>query len=303
MAEELDEGLSVGALARRLGVATSTLRSWDRRYGIGPSRRSGGSHRRYTPQDVLRLQAMQKLILDGVPPAEAARSALGGEVAAPPADGRAHGQGGRRLALGSADAEARRLARAAMAMDEPVAYGLLRTVIRRDGVVNAWNEVVTPVLRSVGERVARTGECVEVEHLLSAQSLVCLAEVPKPPVTRNARPVLLACAPEEQHSLPVYALAAALAEAGIASRLLGARTPAKALADAIERIGPGAVFVWSQTAETGDPGWLAELPVHRPAVRLLVGGPGWAGELPEGVSRPLTLVGAVDEVETALGLG
>ncbi|MEV6787027.1 MerR family transcriptional regulator, partial [Streptomyces sp. NPDC051098] len=29
-------GLTTGAVARRLGVAPTTLRSWDRRYGIGP---------------------------------------------------------------------------------------------------------------------------------------------------------------------------------------------------------------------------------------------------------------------------
>ena len=40
---------------------------------------------------------------------------------------------------------------------------------------------------------------------------------------------LLACADEEQHSLPLEALAAALAERGIGARLLGARVPPDAL--------------------------------------------------------------------------
>src|SRR4051794_24186693 len=31
--------LPVASVARRLGVAPSTLRTWDRRYGLGPSRR------------------------------------------------------------------------------------------------------------------------------------------------------------------------------------------------------------------------------------------------------------------------
>ena len=29
--------LAVAAVARRLGVAPATLRTWDRRYGLGPS--------------------------------------------------------------------------------------------------------------------------------------------------------------------------------------------------------------------------------------------------------------------------
>jgi DNA-binding transcriptional MerR regulator len=41
--------LSVAAVARRLGVAPATLRTWDRRYGLGPSEHEAGAHRRYTP--------------------------------------------------------------------------------------------------------------------------------------------------------------------------------------------------------------------------------------------------------------
>ena len=41
-------GLTVAAVARRLGVAPATLRTWDRRYGLGPTERVAGSHRRYS---------------------------------------------------------------------------------------------------------------------------------------------------------------------------------------------------------------------------------------------------------------
>ena len=72
--------LTVAAVARRLGVAPSTLRTWDRRYDLGPSAHTAGSHRRYGPEDLARLVVMRRLTLEGVPPAEAARIAL----AAPP---------------------------------------------------------------------------------------------------------------------------------------------------------------------------------------------------------------------------
>src|SRR3954449_297600 len=68
--------LAVAAVARRLGVAPATLRTWDRRYGLGPTEHAAGSHRRYTPADVGRLEVMRRLILDGVAPADAAHAAL-----------------------------------------------------------------------------------------------------------------------------------------------------------------------------------------------------------------------------------
>ncbi|WP_425359113.1 MerR family transcriptional regulator [Actinoalloteichus spitiensis] len=68
--------LTVAAVARRLGVAPATLRTWDRRYGLGPSGHTAGRHRRYGPLDLARLELMQHALLRGASPREAARYAL-----------------------------------------------------------------------------------------------------------------------------------------------------------------------------------------------------------------------------------
>src|ERR1039458_1572742 len=93
-------GFSVGAVARRLGVAPSTLRTWNRRYGIGARELSPGRHRRYTAEDITRLEHMQRLILLGAAPADAARAALAVPLALVPAQ------------AGVADAEAGPVGRA-----------------------------------------------------------------------------------------------------------------------------------------------------------------------------------------------
>src|SRR3954466_16377778 len=65
----------VAAVARALGVAPATLRTWDRRYGVGPSGHREGQHRRYTEVDLSRLEMMRQLLLQGVSTADAARAA------------------------------------------------------------------------------------------------------------------------------------------------------------------------------------------------------------------------------------
>ncbi|MFF7732928.1 MerR family transcriptional regulator [Streptomyces sp. NPDC007984] len=74
----LGGGLTTGEVARRLGVAPTTVRTWDRRYGLGPDVHTGGRHRRWTATDVARLERMCALTATGIPPAEAARTVLGG---------------------------------------------------------------------------------------------------------------------------------------------------------------------------------------------------------------------------------
>ncbi|HEY7012286.1 MAG TPA: MerR family transcriptional regulator [Streptosporangiaceae bacterium] len=301
----------IGALARRLGVAPATLRDWERRYGIGPGGRTAGGHRRYRPEDIARIEQMRRLILDGVPPGEAARVALtaelalAGQAAAEPelagAGQAARGAGGRSLPLAGHLPQARGLARAALALDGPAITGTLGRSMSKHGVVATWEQLAVPVLTAIGERNAATGSCVDAEHLLSAQLLAALAvRAGRLSGPRNSRTILLACADGEQHSLPLYALAAALAELQVETRMLGARTPPQALADAVSRTGPAAVFVWSQTAATGDPAQLAGLPRQRPPLRLFLAGPGWAS-VPAAARAVSSLHDAVQEACAAVG--
>jgi DNA-binding transcriptional MerR regulator len=283
----MDDALTAGAVARRLGVAVTTLRTWHQRYGLGPSRHAPGQHRRYTTEDMDRLEVMRRLTAQGVAPAEAAawakRMPVPLETAAPtdPAwttieetpttrDG-----GGHSIPVGRAGATARGLARAAIRLDGPAQRDILEMTITRRGVLRAWDEVITPVLAGIGERYAATLKYIEVEHLLSRTITECLSAVPRPPTGPHPR-ILLSAADEEQHTLPLEALAAALAEAGVPCRMLGARVPPDALAGAVQRTGPAVVVLWSQTAKTADPAQLEPLLTgpHRPFL-VAVAGPGW----------------------------
>lgn len=322
-----DDALTAGAVARRLGVAVTTLRTWHQRYGLGPSRHAPGQHRRYTPEDMDRLEIMRRLTAHGVAPAEAAAWArrvpvpadasspdsssptsapapIGGDVAWPSPENPItvyRDGGGHAIPIGRAGPAARGLARAAMRLDASAQRDIIEMTVATVGVIGAWDHVIMPVLIGIGERYEATRRFIEVEHLVSRCVTEVLGAVPRPPSDRHPR-VLLTAADEEQHTLPLEALAAALAETGVPSRLLGARVPPEALGDAVARTGPVAVVVWSQTASTGDPDQVNRLLVGpHPPLLVAVAGPGWpAHGLPAGVSTLANLTDAVRMVTAAV---
>ena len=326
-AASMEAGLTVAAVARRLGVAPATLRTWDRRYELGPSERVAGSHRRYNCADIARLDVMRKLLNQGIAPQEAARIAKAQDVSAQaelvlaalvggsdgPVDETvvdpspfgspfvSEPGGAEIYSISSGMPSVRGVARAAMSLDNAACTGLIKDAVDRRGVIWTWEHMLMPVLVDVGNRWASSGRGIDVEHVLSdsitsAFNSVC-ARVTS---ALNARPVLLACSDEEQHSLPLHAVAAALAERRISSRSLGARVPSDVLASAVRRTGPAAVLVWSYLPETGNPTQLAELPSIRPVPLVLAAGPGWNTPMPHDVVRVHSLVEAVTSISNAV---
>jgi MerR family transcriptional regulator, light-induced transcriptional regulator len=411
--------LTVAAVARRLGVAPPTLRTWDRRYGLGPSAHTAGAHRRYSPGDVARLMVMRRLTLEGVSPADAAKIAIATPLSAdgqpmatpadgfelvgvpdlglsgptrlpsPPRDDRSGGPneageldedivdlsdatvlaeladewrdagdpfadadlaaarraeaadpdvqadqldepwrdeageesetsetpwlgvlrsvgsgtsgGGRVVAMPDGTPASRGLARAAMSLDTYETSRMLRDAIRRQGVVVTWNSMIMPVLRALGERTAATGDGIDVEHafsevVLGVMRLVTL-QTAQP---RNPPGVLLACSEHDYHSLPLHALAAALAERDVPTRMLGTGLPPQALASAVRRTGPSVVVIFARNPEA-DAGHIEELRRQRPAPTIVLAGPGWlATTIPSSARTAASLTESIDQVLRAL---
>jgi DNA-binding transcriptional MerR regulator len=331
-----EAGVTTGFLARRLGVSPTTLRSWDRRYGLGPAHRADGRHRRWSPGDIAMVLEMCRLTAAGVPPAEAARTAkehagrhsahtVPASVAAPPrgavADVPARqavaraARSGSGLPLGEVRQECKGLARAAVRLDAAAVRDQLTTAIRTHGLVVAWEEILAPTLRAVGRKWQSAGDrYVEVEHLLSwhistalRHAYVSAAPARQASDTRAVPTVLLACLPGEQHTLPLDALSAVLAERGMPTLMLGSAVPAEALIAASQRVGPGAVVLWSQSRST------ASLPLARHVAatqwgirgarthsRVLLSGPGWGRSQdprllrPHGLRDALRMLDALD---------
>ncbi|MFI1523727.1 MerR family transcriptional regulator [Kitasatospora cineracea] len=327
-------GVPTGTVARRLGVSPTTIRSWERRYGIGPSHRGPGRHRRWSPEDISLLDEMCRLTARGIPPAEAAKAVRStapgtyrrpddgpppvGPAGAGPVPSRpvpepataARPGGSRAMSLGAVRPECRGLARAAVRLDGPEVAEILRGAVDGLGPVRAWTEVMMPALRAAGRKWAADGEqYVEVEHLLSWHVAAALRTAAVAPVRfRKAPPVLIAAMPDEQHTLPLEAVAAGMAVQGLPYRMLGAAVPARALLDAVARLGPSAVLLWSQHRATADPHLAREVARAswgaagaRLDTLVVIAGPGWnRHEHPTRLTCPRTLESALDLLRRAV---
>ena len=290
----VEEKLTVAAVARQIGVAPATLRTWDRRYGLGPSEHNDGEHRRYCPADVAKLMTMRRLIVAGVAPADAAEQAK-------------NFKGELKVKKIVKEFEVREevvdaLYKALQSFDRAFVEETIAHEISEYGVEGAWSDVIVPTLFLIGQDWETEQKGIEVEHLFSEILKRTMhnqvVELKKP---LNSRPVLLAAVGEELHSLPVYALAAALCARNIQTYVLGARTPLIALSAMVTRSAPPAIFLWAQLPKNAETKYWEEMPSIRPAPRIVLGGPGWDSIDCADVIRAEGLEHACDEIEQAIG--
>jgi hypothetical protein len=226
---------------------------------------------------------MRTLVKTGVPPAQAAG------LAALAAGHAAH------YTAADSMISPELLIHAAVSLDAPLLCSMLGDTFARHGVITAWQDLAVPALRELGRHDPAVAGHGSVEHMLSGSLLTTLhAIITLAPPARTVRPVILACAEEEQHVLPVYALHAELAGQGVDVRQLGGRVPRQALAHAVKTVGPAAVFVWSQVPATARPGLVESLPA---GLRIVVGGPGWQDRRPGSAAQ---LAGSLEEAAAEL---
>ena len=219
--------LRIGELSRRTGVAPEVLRAWESRYGVLRPERSAGGFRLYSEDDVRRIETMQRLIGGGVSTAEAARASHAERAAspAPPA---------MRLAELSAAVEA---------LDEAAAHIVVDAAIAELSVDAFLTSLVLPLLGELGRRWESGDVSIAHEHFASTLLRGRLLGLARGWGRGGTPHILLACAPDEEHDLPLIALGLALRARGARITYLGARTPYESLADAVTQLRPGICVV------------------------------------------------------------
>lgn len=250
----------IGELARRVGVSTSTLRSWERRYGLLKPERSDGNYRLYSAADEERIRHALHRVDLGMSMAEAARATLARRSAAPTASD-----------IDPATFVSD-VVKALTAFDSVNAVDTLDRAFTALGAEVGLRDIVLPAMREVGTRWQDGRIGVEEEHFASNLVLERLHAVASEWRPVDGPSAVLACAPGERHSIGLACLGVGLRARGWTVRDLGADTPLDAIRRAAATLGPGVVVL----AAT-DPGLLTELPADLelpPEAELAVGGAG-----------------------------
>lgn len=240
---------SVGAVSSRLDITPSTLRTWERRYDVGPSHRTQGGHRRYTERDIERVELVRRLVGRGVSAQDAARvarnldhdellTALADEAQDSPTLGRA--------ALVDA------LLSASTSNDRERVRDMVGSVLDRSSFLDAWTGVLAPSLLRMSHEASVGSLTVEAERLATEVILEAMLEL-RSRGTRGPRPqVLLASGVDDGSCLPLVALGAALVDADIACRTVGPETDPRTVADLVEKLRPQVLMWWEQPVGTED---------------------------------------------------
>jgi MerR family transcriptional regulator, light-induced transcriptional regulator len=229
--------LRIGELSRRVGVSPELLRAWELRYGLLQPSRSPGGFRLYSSADEERIKRMRAFQTQGLSAAEAARLALESTAAA----GTPAGDGASAL-------DHDPLAQALERFDEPAAQEAFDRALSAVSIESLLRDLVIPYLHDLGERWEAGTASVAQEHFASNFLRGRLLGLARGWGQGGGPLAILACAPGEQHDLPLIAFGLALRAYGWRIAFLGPDTPLGTLADAAAKLAPRLVVVSATSA-------------------------------------------------------
>lgn len=286
MTERAQGYLRIGELSRRVGVSPELLRAWETRYGLLRPSRSQGGFRLYSDEDEARVRLMRMYQERGLSAAEAAGLAASAEPAAPVAAAEENG----RVA-----ADVQRLSDALDAFDEADAHAAFDSLVSALSVDALVQQAVIPYLEQLGSRWERGEASVAQEHFASNVIRGRLLGLARGWGQGTGPRALLACAPGEQHDLPLVCFGLALRARGWRITYLGPDTPVETLAELVGALRPRIVVVSASLPERLEPA-LPGLRRLAANTRLIVAGP---GATPEYAERARAELVAEDPVSAA----
>ena len=268
--------IRIGELSKRTGVSPEVLRAWERRYGLFAPRRTVGGFRLYSTADVARINAMKRLLAEGVSASQAAQ-----RLASAPVMGVEGDEG-----VSLLEERLAALRDALLSYDEASAHAVIDQLLMEFDGEFVMRSVFLPILREIGELWEAGRISVAEEHFASGifrRRLGGLARGWEDGIGPRA---LVACPPEEEHDIPLLMFGIALGNRGWRITYLGQRTPVEDLLKAIEAVRPQLVVLGSPRPEAFA-SLRVPLATAPSGVRIAIGGPGATATIAEELKASL----------------
>lgn len=221
-------------MSEQTGVAPSTLRSWDRRYGLSPSAREDDGAARYSAHDVAMVHEVRRLVDAGWKAARAVSHVRG-------LDGREMSVA--QLMSQESKAGYGALALAAGAMYPALAEEAVRDAFASRSFEDAVDDWLMPGLRDLGSAWEAGMVDVAGEHLVSGIVERFLSRA-FDEAGRSRGPLLVCGLPQgAYHGLPLLAFATAARRRGLDVLFLGTDVPLSSFVAVHELRDPAAYVV------------------------------------------------------------
>ena len=266
---DVPQGMRIGELSRRVGVAPETLRAWERRYSLISPERTDGGYRVYSSEDERRIRAMTRMREQGATAAEAARLARedpqrreqagqGAVVAGHSALSQAGAVLAGRVAPNGAGAGAiapapsprpvlddacELLLSALEAYDGEAAYRVLEDAAKRFDLDDVLELLVLRALSRLGEEWDEGTAGIGQEHFASNLLRGWMMGLARGWGSGGSSLAILACPPGERHDLGLIAFGLALRAQEWRIAFVGADTPIATVSDIAAELSPRAVVL------------------------------------------------------------
>jgi MerR family transcriptional regulator, light-induced transcriptional regulator len=283
--------MRIGDLSGRTGIGTHQLRAWERRYGLLRPRRSSGNYRLYSPTDEARVRLMQRYLAEGVPVAQAAELTIAARLTA-------HVGGGLEVPSREVDMAHEEIREALARFDETSAQRTLERLFAAFTPTTVTRDVLLPYMHELGEQWDAGLVTIAQEHFATNFFQARLLALSRGWDRGLGPRALLACAPDEQHTLALIVFGIALHELGWRITYLGAGTPVETLAEVAAIINPE-LTVMAATMRRRLPRHAEQLRDFTDTWSLALGGPGASVRLAKRVGAryleddPVTAASAV----------
>lgn len=286
-------GYTVKQVAALTGILETTLRMWQRRYGVVDPVRSPGGYRLYSDAEVAKLRAMAALVNDGVPASVAARSV----THAPKVE-----QAEKRFDLGRTPRPD--LVAAAASLNSVSLADVLDRALKFAPLEQVLDKWLMPELARLGEAWANDGVSVAQEHFASAGVMRALGRVFDELPDSGESQVLVGLPEGSHHQVGLMSFAVCLRRLGSGTVYLGGDVPVADWEAAARTLQPRAVVVGvplcakvAKAQEVVD-----RLHAASPPIEVWVGG-ALASKIRRAQRLPDGVADAAQEVATSLLAG